>query len=883
MMMVNGNVKEPFVGREKEVIEFSQWLANSNPDAPRILSVYETQTDPSKQGGVGKSRLLRKFSDIVKQTLPNSIIAYVDFFNIADRDAVAIAQRVASALKTAYPEWNTSHSDKALEEYNKALYEGKDIVERRVLFADAFVDDLSTLDATLKSTDSSLFIFFDTYEVVERNPLSTLLRPEQRFPDSYELTNLKVVIAGRNKIDLDNINWRGREAEIQNMPISAFTLTETREYFDLLTAVNISDPDDVQAIFERTEGRPILIGLVDDVLSKRVSTSKGLISIPKEQFEASLVAKINGLGQPIDRIILFMAHAYHRFNLRLLNWIPEEGDLLELQSEVNLEKTAEELLNLSFVRRPGSGNDFVLHDEMRPLVNRYCWDVQDPDRSFRISLSEAVIKYYEDELQHLESEQLKQTYKVELLYHKLFVHLGDGYTYFSENFLDAERLRLNSFARSLLREANQFKNRMSPEQLYDLKFDEARLFSQEEAAEPALRLLDEVKQEASPSWLELHSAKLLSERGIAYQQLSLYAEAIECFEAAMDIEKQHGNMSEYAYLLNWVGSTHQRQGHLDTALKAYEEGLNIHKELHDKRATANALLNISSVYRLQGRVEEALRQAKTSLRIRNELSKEGNMSEMYVGWSIYTIGTVYYQVNDIPSANAAFQDALDIFNRTGYKRGIAMVYNRLGKIEMDNESLFYAQRSFERAHLTARGIDKREQVNSLNKLGWVAVLEKRYPRAIELLQEAIDLAKNIHDEYQQAESLVDLAEAFQRAGQDEEARQARQEAEQICQKNHYYYLLSVSRLSEGDILYEARSYTNAFRYYGQACYYMTRYNQLEYNKTLRTLIDKLLETPSQEINPIVDSLVAYWSSQGLEKGYPDFISSCEEVRSILGF
>ena len=64
---------------------------------------------------------------------------------------------------------------------------------------------------------------------------------------------------------------------------------------------------------------------------------------------------------------------------------------------------------------------------------------------------------------------------------------------------------------------------------------------------------------------------------------------------------------------------------------------------------------------------------------------------------------------------------------------------------------------------------------------------------------------------------------------------------------------------------------------------MTRYNQLEYNKTLRTLIDKLLETPSQEINPIVDSLVAYWSSQGLEKGYPDFISSCEEVRSILGF
>jgi tetratricopeptide (TPR) repeat protein len=883
--MENGDVSEHFVGRGQEIADFKQWLTDTDPDAPWILSLYDTLTDPSKQGGVGKSWLLREFSAMAKEISPDIVTVYIDFFNIADRDGVAVAQHVVAALKDANPEWDTSTFEKSLVEYSSALLNQKeDITGMRDRFADALIADLHTLDEQLGNVGKSLLVFFDTYERIEENPLTAVLRLDQAFPDDYDFSRMGVIIAGRNALDWNHTNWRDRKHEVRSMPVSPFTLPEMEEYFDKLSSLNVSIiSGDMQALHERTEGRPILIGLVNDVLSQRIMTLQELISIPKAIFEASLVAQINELENPIASIVLFMAHAYHRFNFSLLDWILRESHFSDLLQDVNPEKVSQQLLNLSFVRRPSLGNDFVLHDEMRPLVNRYCWSVHDPDRRSRTLLSRCAINYYEHELQHTPSEQLKRAYTVELLYHKLYIDLENGYSYFSENFSRVVNLRLNSFARSLLREAQQFRGQMSPTQLYSLKYGEARLLQKEEAAAMALDLFQELEQEADEQWLDEHRADILFEKGVAYQQLSCYPEAVESFTSAMEIDKKRGRMSDYAYVLNWVGLVYRKQGQLDTALRYYEDGLEIHKGLHNERAYATALLSISNVYHLQGKIEEALRRAKTSLRIRQDLFKQGKISEVYVGWSLSTIGTVYYQVNDFLKAEGFFQEAFDIFVRTGYKKGLATIYNRFGKLSMDRGELYHARQWFEKAYSTSLGIDTESQINSLNKQGWILVLEERYEKAIELLQQAVDLAKEVHDDYQHAESLVDLAEALKRSGYNEQSQQVRQEARQICLKYNYFSLLGLSSSSEGDVLYEAGDYKHAFRNYGEACYYMAQYNNLEYSKGLRKVVDTLFEVPSQEIGPIVDELVAYWSSQGLDKDYPDFVSSCQEVKSLVGF
>jgi tetratricopeptide (TPR) repeat protein len=883
--MENADVRERFVGREKEIADFKQWLTDTDPDAPRILALYDTLTDPGKQGGVGKTWLLRNFSAIAKEVFPDIVTVYVDFFNITDRDGTVVAERVVTTLKAAYPQWDTSTFDTNLLEYNSALLQGReDIAEMRDRLADALIADLHTLEELLSDTDKSLLVLFDTYELIEANPLTAALRLEQAFPDTYDFSQMRVIIAGRNELDWNHPNWRDRRHEVQTMPVSPFTLPEIEEYFEKLSSVNLSILlDDIHALHERTEGRPILIGLVNDVLSQRVMTLKDLISIPTAIFEASLVAQINELEKPIAPIILFMAHAYHRFNLSLLDWILRELHFRDLLQDVNREKIAQQLLSLSFVRRPSSGDDFVLHDEMRPLVKRYCWDKQDTDRRSRKLLSQCVIKYYEQELPQIQSEQLRQAYTVELLYHKLYIDLESGYKYFSANFSRAVNLRLTSFARSLLGEVQHFKEQLSPTQLYSLKYGEAQLLQKEETAALALSLLLELEQEADQEWLDEHNADILFEKGMAYQQLSRYPEAVECLTSAMEIEKTLGRMSDYAYDLNWLGLVYRKQGQLETALRYYEEGLEIHKELHNERAYANALLSISNVYYMQGKVEEALRRAKTSLLIRQNLFKQGKTSEVYVGSSLTLIGTIYYQINDFLRAEEFFQEAFDIFARTGYKKGLAIIYNRFGRLSMDRGELFHALQWFEKAYTTSLGIDTESQINSLNKQGWILLREGQYRGAIEFLQQAIKLAKEVHDDYQQVESLIDLGEALKRSGQNEQAQQAWQAARQICQKYNYAYLLGLASSSEGDVLYETGNYKEAFDKYGEACYYMTQYNNLEYSKGLRKVVDALFEVPSQEIGPIVDKLVAYWSTQGLDKDYADFVSSCQEVKSLVGF
>ncbi len=135
------------------------------------------------------------------------------------------------------------------------------------------------------------------------------------------------------------------------------------------------------ALYERTEGRPILVGLVADVLNHRVMTVNELIAVPQPGFESYLVSQINQLENPLNWVILFMAHVYHRFNAPILDWILRESSLKDVVQEISPQFLVEKLPTLSFVRGPASSGTFVLHDEMRRLVTRYCWTLQDPDQN----------------------------------------------------------------------------------------------------------------------------------------------------------------------------------------------------------------------------------------------------------------------------------------------------------------------------------------------------------------------------------------------------------------------------------------------------------------------------------------------------------------------
>ena len=455
-----------FIGRREELAVFGQWLTDPDPDAPRILYFYDFEDAVEKKGGVGKTWLFSRCAHLARKLYPDIVIVNVDFFNVADRDAVVIANRIIDALQEAFPDRASPELTQVQEEYRIVVQEGKEETsEVRNRFSDTLIADLQHLDEQLVEERKYLLVFYDTYELIESNPSVAILRLSEAFSDDSHFQHIGVALAGRNKLDWQHPNWQGREQEVACVPVAPFSPGEVLQYFNQLGRMKQKiEPEDLQHIYQRSSGRPILVGLINDVINWHLSDLKTLAAIPEEQFEASLVSKINQLDRPMNWIVLFMAHAYHRFNFTLLEQMCREAPFTDLLRGTTEEQMNQQLLSLSFVRRSSDGDDFVLHDEMSRLITSYCWDAYDPDRRLRKSVSRAVIRYYEEELKTVQQEYSRHAYTVEILYHRLYLDLDEGYRFFRSHFWQAVNYRLDAFACSLLREVQSFADRLTPEQ-----------------------------------------------------------------------------------------------------------------------------------------------------------------------------------------------------------------------------------------------------------------------------------------------------------------------------------------------------------------------------------------------------------------------------------
>ena len=879
--MQNVQDVDHFIGRNQELKIFTDWLGD--PRAPHTLYFYDALEEPAKKGGIGKTWLLGKCLEITRQQRPDIAIAFIDFFAVGDRNGVVVAERVVDALQATFPDWIPTLFQETMAEYRDVdKPENIDVAEVRSALFKALTTDLHYLDRQLAEKDKALLVFYDTYELIEQNPAIATLRFSQKFPDNYLFEHMYTVVAGRNPLDWNNLNWKGREDNVLSIALAPFSRAEMVQYIDKEALYDMDlHSQQTRALYERTEGRPILVGLVADVLNKHVATLEQLATIPIQTFESHLVRQINNLEHPLNWIVLFMAHAYHRFNLEILNWLLQEANLKRLVEDIPYDKMIQELPTLSFIRKPGSGEDFVLHDEMHRLVSQYCWPIHDKNLRYRNAISRSVIKYYEDVIEKELNQQKQQIYRIETLYHKLFLDLQDGLEYFIRHFYRAIDRWQSPFARTLLQQIQQFERRMTPDQSYRLQLAQARLLRAEDSPGESLSIYEDLERQADERWVNEHRLDLLNGKGQCYLELSRFFEAIDSFTQCLEIEQARGDELACARRQSRLGYTYRRRGHFDTAVRFYEQSIATHKRLNSLREYADAFNNIGNVYRLQGKTDEALRRCKIALRIRNDLFKAGQISENPVGLTLSTIGLVCLDIGDLLQAEQVFQRAYEIYNRTRDKRSIASTKNRYGEIAMAKNDLQEAKRWFVDAQEASAGIDAEAHVNSLNKQGRVLAKQKRWDEAAAFFKQALEITRQVHDDYQRTESLIDLAEALTYMQQDEQAQTFLREAEDISQKWNYFDLLGHASEFQGDIDYDAGRYEKAFLHYREYCYNMARRNILEYGKALRKLTDKLVEIPKAQLHPIIDMLILYWNEQGMEEAFPDFANTCKEIVDSL--
>jgi len=689
-------------------------------------------------------------------------------------------------------------------------------------------------------------------------------------------------MAGRNPLNWLHQNWMGRENDVLPVRLSPFNYEDAIQYLSIkadLYDIKSEPQEKLQTLYERTEGRPILLGLVADVLNQQRKRLDQLLAIGKPLFEASLVEQINDFGSPIRWAIFFMAHIYHRFNATLLHMIMQKPALRASLPEINYHQLHETLPTLSFVRRSGSSDDFVLHDEMCRLVNKHCWEQQDTDGRIRRELSEVAIDYYTINLAQVEDEEMRQSYFVEMLFHKLVTNLDEGFRFFDQHFTKAVDLSMRAFARSLLQEAQKFEHKMSLEQRRSMKMSEARLLQEEENPEAALQIYQGL--ESDTNWVEHHRSDILYQKGNCYEDTSQLSDAIACFIACLEIEQSKGNKLRCAEIFGQLGYIYRRLGQYTKAMSYYEESLALQKNLDIPQDYATMLNNISNVYRLQGKVEEALRFCKLGLRIRRDLFERGEVSELDVGLSLSTMGLIYNARDEVVAAERRFEEAFEIYNRIGYRKGIASTYNRLGQLLLTSGDIDEALKYFEQAHRISYGIDQEARIDSLNGQGRAFALLEKLEKAIDFFEKSRELARQVGDSYRQVENLLALAESLEHL--ERPANQILKEAKQISGKNNYYLLLGRAEEIQGDFEYKADRFRDAFKHYRVACKYLAQHNTVQFEKILRKLVDLLLDMPRDLLPGIIDLLLEYWYNLELDKSYPALLDTCKEVRRYMDF
>jgi tetratricopeptide (TPR) repeat protein len=887
--------KGHFIGREQEIQQFTTWL--HQPDAPWILYFHDKTEEPEKKGGIGKTWLLRQCAQEARQH-PDIGVLMVDFFSVDDRDRLFLADKIVRAFHDLCPRWEYPAFAKIREQYDSKKMESAnvrgvtDIAEDETTFtaiAAALVEDIQRLEPILVEEHKTLLIIFDTFEVIEDNPIIAVLRSSQTFPDTYGSSRMKILMAGRNRLNWNHPNWRGRQEEVQNVTLYPFNEHEMLDYIDAEAIYSLPPQDEQQiaALYKRTEGRPIMIGLVVDVLNNRIQSLDELMAIAEQHFEEYLIPQINKIENPINWVVLFMAHAYHHFNLTLLEQILDQVSQLGPIHRISGEEIARKLPQLSFVRRASTGDSFVLHDEMRRLVVKYCWEGLDPDKRLRKDISRSIIKYYsQPPSTEPKNEAWQQLCNLVILHHRLFIDLEDGLKYFRDRFQIARRLRKRGLARLLFQEVQNFASSMSPTQRDETRLAEAQLLRLEDAPDEALNVLEKLTQEHDQQWYEENYYEILNEQGRCYYRKNFWGEAENYLKKCLNIITEYSDKKDFqdlrGALLNMLGYIERRRGHFDEALAYYQQSADLFKTPQTMHNYANVLNNMSFVYRYQGKFDEALLHCKIAWRIRWQLFQKGEIGEIEIGLSLSTLGAIHLSAKDIADAERRFKAAYEIYVRADSKREIASTCHRLGQIQFERKNFAEALTWFEQAQHLAIESNVEFYIMSLIWQGRVYREQQQLEVAQSFFERAIERARRVVDNYQVVEGSIYLAECL--AAQDKTAEYQRivTEAEQDANIRNYYELLARIEFLQGDVLYHKKEEREAFRHFTAYCRYMALYNHGEYDDAIQKLVDALIGIPGQEeTRLILHDITDYWQEHDLGKDYPELLVACSEVKELF--
>lgn len=699
-------VQSQFVNRLKELSLFEDMLK-----ADRTIGILSISGD----GGTGKTWFMLR---ALQQALAKGRMLCakpIDFYITEYHSAAGVREDLSQQLGSEH----FSDYQRAMNDLRLGRAAGQSpetIMGLDEKVQSAFINGYNNL----ADRWDKILLSFDTFEVVQDQSVGQWLINEL-LP---KLHRTVVLLSGRKNKSID---FGSLVDIVVPVELGEVQPEDAHTYFRLKGVTDVPE-DVVKKLWEKAEGRPLLLDLVIDWLKENLDF-EGLVETPPEKFEEELVARIRELRDSRYRAILYMAWAHRRLDLEMLKWLMQD-------ETVNYSLLVEDLRKLSFVKYRGQIQSILLHDKMRDLVVKYVWGIVDPMATERIALSQRIIAYYDQFLipQAFDEKEL-QNLEAEKLFFTLYLDLGKGYEHFAEVFdklFDDQRY---DDCEVLLVEIDFYRDRLPLEQIGEVDLRRAELFIQrnrlEEAESKILKTLDkypdsnlkvsmlltlgnvfsrrnriktaiayceEAKKIGQHAQLDSNTIGRIDDRlGYFYRLLGRWDDAIGRYSEALE---NATDLSVISNILNTIGYIHALRTDYDTALEYCQESLKIRKDLGLKKPQGLSWSTLGEVYRYKGRYKDALDCYETALRIFVEGDDQENIARI-----LQQRGICYVEMEEYGEAQVDLLKSLKFYESSWNIRDYPRCLERLGRLHFARGDYGRARSCFENAYQKAEGSD----------------------------------------------------------------------------------------------------------------------------------------------------------------------------------
>ncbi len=162
-------------------------------------------------------------------------------------------------------------------------------------------------------------------------------------------------------------------------------------------------------------------------------------------------------------------------------------------------------------------------------------------------------------------------------------------------------------------------------------------------------------------------AAISSNLGVLAMYQGEYEQASELLQTSLALRREHGDRWGTAACLQNLGAMAGKKGDLPLAQTYYEEGLVLFRELGHERAIATILTNLSDVAEVQGHVERARRFSTESLAMRRKLGDTAGIAT-----ALTRLASLALRRNDLAQAQTYYTESLTLFQTLGNKEYIAI-------------------------------------------------------------------------------------------------------------------------------------------------------------------------------------------------------------------